>query len=193
MDNFNKYALPLGLAAVILMLGWVMFGGGADDPVARGTYNVPVYVEQGGAKMVVESGGAIEVQSGGSIALTPGATLAVGGHHSDNLVVNAPTAVGTATPAAYINNAGVSKLIEVEDGGVVVLDALNGGGVNVAAPTAIATGVPAFKVDSSGGLSNLIEVRDSATPVFTVHDGGAVTGNILRYGSSGEQLVTGTS
>ena len=174
MEKFNKYAVPAGLVVVIAMLAFVAFGGGGDGPVARSTYNVPVYVEQGGSKMVVESGGAIEVQSGGSIALTPGATLAVGGLDSDNLVVNAPTAIGTATPAALINSAGVSNLLEVQDGGSAVVQAFNGGGVKVAAATAQATAQPAFQVDSAG-VSNILEVRDAATPVYQVHNGGNVT------------------
>lgn len=46
--------------------------------------------------------------------------------------------------------------------------------VKAAAPTAIGTATPAMIVDSLG-VSNLFEVRDAATPVFTVNDGGAVS------------------
>lgn len=47
----------------------------------------------------------------------------------------------------------------------------NDGHVEVAAPTAIATATPVLLIDSDG-LSNLVEVRDAATPVFTINDGG---------------------
>lgn len=209
MDKFNKYAIPIGLAVVILALGWVIFGGGAEQPVARGTYNVPVYVEQGGSKMVVESGGAIEIQAGGSLMVTPGATLSIGGADADNLVVSAPTAIGTATPAAVINSLGVSNLLEVRDAATPVFTINNGGAVvgagagtyaggqtinnwaKVAAPTAVATATPAMVVDSLG-VSTILEVRDAATPVFTVNNGGTVTGQVLRYSTAGSQLVCGT-
>jgi hypothetical protein len=64
-------------------------------------------------------------------------------------------------------------------------------GLVVAAPTSIATTQPALLADSTG-LSNIIEVRDAATPVFTVNDGGAVVGNVLQYGSAGEKAVATT-
>jgi len=44
-------------------------------------------------------------------------------------------------------------------------------GLAVSVPTAVATNVPAVVVDSAG-VSNLFEVRDSATPVVVVNDGG---------------------
>lgn len=58
------------------------------------------------------------------------------------------------------------------------------------APTAVGTATPAMIVDSLG-VSNLFEVRDAATPVFTVADGGniAQTGN---YALTGDHSVSGT-
>ena len=53
----------------------------------------------------------------------------------------------------------------------------------ISAPTALPTGTPALVVDSAG-VGNAFEVRDAATPVFYVSDGGAVT-------QSGNQSVTG--
>jgi len=228
----------MSVLAVILAVVAVGVNVLAPDDMVSRSYAVPVYMEQGGEKLVVSSGGSVEVQAGGAFQITPGATvdLSVGGGGFENVAVSAPTAVGTATPAAYINSAGVSKLFEVEDGGAVVMSiydggvvevaptalitstpalvvnssgasdvfdfqdggtsvmsGADGGGISIAAPTAIATAVPALKVDSSGGVSNLFEVRDSATPVLQVHDGGTVTGQVLRYGTAGEQLVCGTT
>jgi len=66
------------------------------------------------------------------------------------------------------------------------------GGVRVVAPTAVGTATPALVVDSQGGVSNLFEVRDSATPVYSIADGGGViqTGsqtfsNTLTVGADG--------
>lgn len=64
-------------------------------------------------------------------------------------------------------------------------------GVAIAAPTSIATATPAALVNSYG-VSNLFEVQDAATPVFSINDGGTVVGNVLQYGSSGERAVSST-
>lgn len=51
------------------------------------------------------------------------------------------------------------------------------GAAVVSAPTAIATATPALVVDSAG-VSNILEVRDAATPVFAIRNGGtAVLGS----------------
>ncbi|MBN1640371.1 MAG: hypothetical protein JXA09_03975 [Anaerolineae bacterium] len=44
-------------------------------------------------------------------------------------------------------------------------------GLHVAVPTVVGTATPGLMVDSSS-VSNPIEIRDSATPVFAIHDGG---------------------
>ena len=62
-------------------------------------------------------------------------------------------------------------------------------GLQVAAPTVIATATPALMVDSLG-VSNHFEVRDAATPVFTVGDGGAVTLQGLLLSSFADLTVT---
>lgn len=111
----------------------------------------------------------------------------------DMIHLAAPTAVGTATPALLVNQAGVSQVGSFQDGGTELLGIRNGGGVVVSAATAVATAQPALQVDSSGGVSNLFEVRDSATPVYQIHDGGNVTGKVLRYATAGQQMVVGTS
>ena len=66
------------------------------------------------------------------------------------------------------------------------------GALELSAPTAIATATPVLSIDSLG-VSNLFEVRDAATPVFQVHDGGNVTGKVMRYATAGQQMVVGTS
>lgn len=100
---------------------------------------------------------------------------------ADTLRAAAPTAVGTATPALMVDSDGVSVILEVRDAGTPVFTVADGGGVSwpsgalhVSAPTAIATATPAFFVDSDG-VSVIFEVRDAATPVFSVDDGGAVS------------------
>jgi hypothetical protein len=88
-----------------------------------------------------------------------------------------------------IDNAGVSNPFEVRDNATPVFYINNGGGwaatgagtqsggqtINnwaiVAAPTDIATATPAAVIDSDG-VSNILEVRDVATPVFAIRNGG---------------------
>lgn len=48
------------------------------------------------------------------------------------------------------------------------------GPVGVTGPTAVATATPAMIVNNLGAANNSFEVRDAATPVFTVRNGGAV-------------------
>jgi len=118
--------------------------------------------------------------------------------------IAAPTAGATATPALLANQAGLGAIAEFQDGGSAVWSVANGGNVSatggqnysnwlkVAGPTAIATATPAMVVDSLG-VSNILEVRDAATPVFTVRNGGTVVGNVLQYGSSGYKIVCNTT
>lgn len=113
------------------------------------------------------------------------------GTNNNQMIVSAPTSIATAQPALYADSLGVSALFEVRDAATPVFDVYNGGAVNMAgawtaagvgtnnnqvivsAPTAIATAQPAFSVDSPG-VSNLFEVRDAATPVVAVRNGGAL-------------------
>ncbi len=108
------------------------------------------------------------------------------------LAVTGPTAAATATPAVVFNNLGAGNTaFEVRDAATPVFvvgqaGAWTASGVgtiagfassaagNVTAPTAVATATPAFMIDSSGAGNVLLEVRDSATPVFAVLNGGAV-------------------
>lgn len=113
------------------------------------------------------------------------------------VTITGPTAVATATPAAIVNNLGAgNNSFEVRDaatpvfvigqagvGSITGAMTLTGGytannAANVTAPTAVATATPAFYVDSSG-VSKLFEVRDSATPVFSVLNGGNVAAGAI--------------
>lgn len=150
------------------------------------------------------------VANGGGVTMSGSLSPSGGQSVSPNLVVAAPTSLATTTPVLIVNGAGnVGNLVEVRRnstpqfvigpaGAVTVNQAVteNGGSTNnvwsrVAAPTAIATATPAAVVDSAG-VSNLLEVRKNATPVFTVGNAGAVTGQVLQN-ASGQKITCGSS
>ena len=119
--------------------------------------------------------------------------------------VAAPTAIATATPALVVNNAGVSKLLDLQKAGTPVAYFANDGGLqlsgvttntnsllNLAAQTAIPTAKPVAVINSAG-MSNLLEVQKNATPVFTVNQAGTITGYVLQYGSTGQKEVCGST
>lgn len=60
-------------------------------------------------------------------------------------------------------------------------------GLEIIAPTDQPTATPAMIVDSYG-VSNLLEVRDAATPVFAVRNGGTMLG-VIGYGTAGQKLI----
>lgn len=192
-NNLTRFSLPLALviAAVVVILltaipaqsrpplGITNFDsihlrdtGPTAQPVLRvdqrGVGKVVEFMDAGTPVFSILDGGSIVANS----ILTQAATI-------NNLVVSAPTAIGTATPAAYINSAGVSNLLEVADATTPVIQAFNNGGVRVAAPTAVATTIPALYVDTAG-VSNAFEVRKNATPIFSVAGDGT---NTLATGS----------
>lgn len=53
------------------------------------------------------------------------------------------------------------------------------------------TATPSLLVDQQG-TGKILELRDNATPVFSVNDGGAVSGMVLSYSTTGKELVCGT-
>lgn len=183
---------------------------------------IPTTFATGTPGVLIESsalGAALDVSVAGTSALVvdkDGNTTISGTctgceiNSATGLRITQPTAAATATPALAVNSlAAGAKLLEVADASTPVFSILNGGAVSrtgddtmtgdlnvtgagkVAAATAVATATPAFVVDSAG-VSNLFEVRDAATPVFAVNDGGVVVGSVLQYGSSGDKLVTTT-
>ncbi len=60
--------------------------------------------------------------------------------------------------------------------------------VGVVAPTAVGTATPGLRVDSRG-VGNLLEVRDAATPVFAINNGGSIT---LQQGEIIANVIDGT-
>jgi hypothetical protein len=194
-------------------------------PTQAGTATPGIYVNQQGLglPLVVAKAGTpvFSVNSAGDITFS--GTPVINGL----AYVNAPTSVATSTPALFVNSLGVSNLFEVRDASTPVW-AINNGGAVVAggagsyagvqtfnnnaivnAPTSVATAVPAFSVDSLG-VSNLFEVRDAATPVLQVNNGGAIVttgsldvGGTLNYGtnnlyvmgyaSSGNAIICGSA
>lgn len=111
-----------------------------------------------------------------------------------NLTV--PTAVTTATPGAIINNLGAANnAFEVRDaatpvfvvgqagvGSIAGAMTMSGGAV-VTGPTAAATASPGMYVDNLGAGNVSFEVRDAATPVFQVLNGGSVAAAAI-YGKA---------
>jgi hypothetical protein len=101
---------------------------------------------------------------------------------------------GTATPRLLVDNKnGPSVIAEFRDNKTPVARFPDGGGFNllvgpftnsggqtnndwfkISAPTAIATATPALVVDSLG-VSNLVDIREAATPIASIRGWGAVT------------------
>lgn len=112
------------------------------------------------------------------------------------LQVTAPTAVATATPAFYVNNLGAgNNAFEVRDAATPVFVVGNAGAVTLSGaltanggvtgpvvltgPTAAATATPAMVVNNTGAGNVSFEVRDAATPVFQVLNGGSVAAGVI--------------
>jgi hypothetical protein len=148
------------------------------------------------------AGNALEVEVAGTPAwYITSAGVESTGHpeaFTNNIVVSAPTSLATATPAMIVDSLAVSKILDIRDAATPVFYIANGGnwtasgvGTNsnqmiVSAPTSIATAQPALSVDSLG-VSNLFEVRDAATPVFAVQNGG--TGAVSGVWTHSAQLI----
>lgn len=134
-----------------------------EDLAAGLTYTGAVYFPPGGDQLVVADGGEIEVQSGGDLNVDGDTTLAnltvSGGVTGTNVLTTGDQTVAGiktfTTPAAF--SAGLSTNLAVVTG-----------------PTAAATATPAAIVNNLGAGNVALEVRDSATPVFRVANGGAV-------------------
>lgn len=174
--------------------------GGTAQPVLR--------VDQLGAGKVAEflDGGTpvFSINDGGGITQSGLETLTGGLSVAPNIVVSAPTAIATATPVAYINNAGAHDALVVAKNATPNFTIGNGGLVTgsggaslspnlvVSAPTAIATATPAAYINNAGAHNSLV-IAKNATPNFTVGNAGVVTGLVLRHATAGQQLVTGTT
>lgn len=99
-----------------------------------------------------------------------------------------PEMVGMTTPNwTNYTNLGVATSVAVGGDLTVTGVTVNGPGKFVA-PTAGATATPALVVDSLAAASNILEVRDAATPVFTINNGGAFTATGAGTYSSGQTI-----
>lgn len=140
-----------------------------EEPVAGAlSYAGAVYFPPGGDQLVVGSGGEIEVQSGGELNVDGDTTLAnltvSGGVTGTNVLITGNQTIAGVktftTPAAFTG--GLSTNLAVVTG-----------------PTAAATATPAAIVNNTGAANVSFEVRDSATPVFQVLNGGSVAANAV--------------
>lgn len=83
----------------------------------------------------------------------------------------------TATPALLVDQAsgsGAGVVSEWRVDATPVLRAPRTGGFILTAPTAVGTAQPALVVNGRG-VGKLLEIQDSATPVFSISDGGALS------------------
>lgn len=84
LSNTQKRWLAWGLVAAAIAIAAIL---GVLYPVPAppadigtlGGYNVPIYIEQGGKKLVAASGGEIEMRSGSTLDSQSGATVGFGG------------------------------------------------------------------------------------------------------------------
>lgn len=152
---------------------WLKIAG----PTAIATATPVVVIDSLGLSVLLDVRDAatpvFSINNGGSWSSTGAGTHSSGQTINDWTLIAAPTDIATATPAAVIDNDGVSELLAVRDSGVDTFNIYNDGGVKVAGPTAIATAQPAAVVDSLG-VSVLLEVRDAATPVAQFRNGGGL-------------------
>lgn len=179
-----------------------------NAPTAIGTATPAVLINNAGVSNLLEVRDSATpvfiVGQNGAWSSTGLGTHTGGQSIAPNLIVAAPTSIGTATPAAIVNSAGgVSNIFEaraastpqvvVGPSGILTLNAgsLNNAFSKVAAPTAIATQTPAAVVDSAG-VSNLLELRANATPQLSVSKTGVVTGKVEQSDQSGVKCVYGT-
>jgi hypothetical protein len=136
-------------------------------------------------------------------------------HHlrvDEDAVISGPTALPTGTPALVVDNAGVGAAFEVRDAGTPVWAVNDGGSVSqtgdqavtgdltltgdlsvtgsgaIAQATAATTATPAVVIDSSAAGAKLLDVRDAATPVFSINNGGSWTSTGAGTHSSGQTI-----
>lgn len=177
------------------------------NATAVGTATPVVMIVQGG------SGRAVEVRNAGGTpvaginadgsavfagSITSSGAVNGGGVLGSSFAV-APTTVATNTPVFYVNSASgnTANLMEARVANTPVWQMDASGNINrtgsmtgsnyvkISAPTAIASATPAFVVDTAG-VSNVIDARKNATPVFQVNGAGNTTiaGTLALTGAS---------
>jgi hypothetical protein len=182
-----KYIPGIGIVLLyVALLAAFVVPGFAQTPTPDAGQHQGACFSVDGAE-VAASGCNHDFRSGSGLIVQSGATETHGNYPSftNGVSVAGPTTMATATPVLRANGLGLSNVIEADVAGTPVWY-INAAGVestglpqavtnymSVAAPTAIATATPAMVVDSLG-VSNLFEVRDAATPIFAINNGGAI-------------------
>jgi hypothetical protein len=151
--TFDFVSRLAGVLALVLILafGLWLFMGPTEAPVAR-SYSVPVHIEQGGEKLVIESGGELEAQSGAVVDLQGGSTITM------------PNATFTGTVSA-------EQLTSTDD--ATIADALTAASATINGNTVV-TGT----LDAQGDVSDSggdFTVADNAVITGTADLQGTIT------------------
>jgi hypothetical protein len=116
---------------------------------------------------------------------------------TDTLTVSGTVKLGDAGDTVAIDSSDwdISATGAMTGIGAITADGLvtASGGVAVSVPTAAATATPAMLINNIGATNDGLVVAKNGTPVFKVSNAGAVTGNLLRYASSGQQIICGST
>ena len=116
---------------------------------------------------------------------------------TDTLTISGTVSLGDGGDTVTINSSdwdisatgGMTGIGAITADGVVTAS----GGVAVSVPTAVATATPAMLINNIGATNDGLVVAKNATPIFKVSNAGVVTGNLLRYASSGQQIICGST
>ena len=170
------------LAAGIMLVSSSAFAGDC---------NVPICMEQGGARLHVGSGGSMDVQSGGDLDVESGATFKIAG-----TTMSASAAELNATDGATAGTVVASKAIvvdankdaaQVRNFGVDNLDAgLSGtaGTVDVFPGTASKGKIAITAADSAGDTTTtLVNASQAAARTYTIPDAGANASFMMTEGA----------
>jgi hypothetical protein len=119
MNGIWKAVSVLALVVALVVGGSQVLGGPA--PFEARTYGTDVYMEQGGAKLVVGSGGEVEFQSGATVDVQSGATFTINttgypllyASAGQEIACGSQTITGTAQIATGLTTAtyGIATLI----------------------------------------------------------------------------------
>ncbi len=194
--RYNKWVPVL---AVLVIAAMVTGACRVEDVIPRSTYNVPVYVEQGGEKLVVETGGEIEMQAGSTLDIQDGATVEIEGEmviggaldvggditlENDETISNASNGVITFTATTIVNagNLVSTGTLDVQGGAITLesddtIDNPSSGDITIAATT--------ITLDGGADVTGALDVQ-----------GGDITlenDNTIGNGVAGTILMTADS
>lgn len=182
----KRIGQALGLILAVLLMGVLGGCGPGEEPVARGTPNVAVFTEQGGAKMVVASGGEIELQSGST--LDPQGTIASAGGAvtvADNAMVDGAADAVQLTVQGHATQTSDVFVVETSAGtDLMSVDTSNAtfGGLVIWSSTALTVTngqiiTPAYTLYRLNAAGNVtITLAGSCTtgqPVYLINEDGA--------------------